>query len=101
MKSTLTLFVGLALSATAAAQITPIGPFTGAVSENFDSHPNATNQGCVPGGIFGNTATVCTTTNDGIWITGGWGFNCSLSAMGSRMCGTTGGSSSISDRTLS
>lgn len=76
------------------AQVNPTGPFVGAAQEDFESKPNTTNAGAVPGGIFGNTATLTTPSGSGVYITGGWGFQCSLNAMGTRMCGTGGGTGS-------
>lgn len=83
------VFATFAISAN--AQISQIGPFVGSASENFESHPSTANAGAVPGGLFGGTATLTTPSGAGVYITGGWGFTCSLSAMGSRMCGTGGG----------
>lgn len=88
MKTLTTTLVAIAaISLSASAQVTPIGPFVGSDQEDFEGHPNTSNAACAPGGIFGNTATVCSPAGVGMWITGGWSFQCQINAMGSRMLG--------------
>ena len=84
----------------AAAQITPIGPFTGDYSEGFEGQPQVLFEPCVSTtwgvGIFGDTADLCTPGNSGCHTTGSWGFFCSLGRRtGSWMYGSAGGFSQI------
>ena len=74
----LTLLAALAFSASASAQITPIGPFTGAQSEGFETQGYGGFFPCIAARVFNNTADLCTPGNAGCNITSGWGFICSI-----------------------
>jgi len=71
------LLVALALSASASAQITAIGPFTGAQSDGFESQLNG-QYTCVAGRVFNNTADACTPHTQALYITSGWSFICQI-----------------------
>ena len=73
----LILLAALALSLGAQAQITTIGPFTGAQSEGFETQPTGI-ASCVPGRVFNNNADLCTPGGAGCNITSGWGFICQI-----------------------
>ncbi len=73
----LTLLCAFALAASASAQITATGPFTGTQPEGFESQPTGSTA-CVPGRVFNNTADLCTPGSAGCNITGGWGFICQI-----------------------
>jgi hypothetical protein len=73
----MTLLLALALSAGASAQVTQIGPFTGAQSEGFEA-PQTVFQPCITGRVFNNTADLCTPGSSGTHTTGSWGFNCTM-----------------------
>ena len=74
----LSLLLALALSASASAQVTPIGPFTGAQSDGFETQGYGGFFPCIANRVFNNTADLCTPGNSGCNITGGWGFICSI-----------------------
>ena len=81
------------LASTASAQVTPIGPFTGTDQEPFQTQ-SGTAVPCVPGRIFNNQADLCTPAGNGVYLTSGWSFICSLSPHGgNKMCGTGGATS--------
>jgi hypothetical protein len=73
------VFAAAGLAASASAQITPIGPFSGTMNE-----APTTNFGfaqCVPGRVFSNAADLCTFDANGAPATGihatiGWSFGC-------------------------
>lgn len=81
------LVASLILPATAAAQVVPIGPFVGAMSEDFEAQPYAFDVPCVPGGVLGGAATICAPAGKGVNVIGGSVFpGCSIAANGARMC---------------
>jgi len=59
----------------ARAQIVPIGPFTGQETEYFEDGYSGPDT-CVPGGVFNNNATLCTTQGAGAIVTGGLEWAC-------------------------
>jgi hypothetical protein len=92
LRSHLTLLLALAFSASASAQVTTIGPFTGAQSEGFENGPQVIFLPCVPQRVFNNTADLCTPGNSGCHTTSGWGFYCSIYPhSGARLFGSAGG----------
>jgi hypothetical protein len=58
MQNPFGVLLPLALCATASAQITVIGPFTGSDSETFESKPYGQST-CVPGRVFNNKGDLC------------------------------------------
>src|SRR5690242_7798343 len=90
--SILVSFVLLALFAPSVrAQVVPVGPFTGALSEGFEGAPNGA-YGCVPGRVFANTGDLCTPGSHGCNITSGWGFICNINPYaGNNLCGSATG----------
>jgi hypothetical protein len=79
----------------ASAQVDPIDPFVGDISEGFESQCpcDPPFYACVPGGIFGGTADLCAQSAH---LTGGWGFDCGLSPHGGGwLYGSTGSASTI------
>jgi hypothetical protein len=80
------------LAPTAGAQIVPIGPFTGAQSEGFETQNSPGFTSCVIGRVFNNTADLCTPGGSGCNITTGWGFICSIFPhSGNKLFGSAGG----------
>jgi len=76
----------------ASAQVTAIGPFTGADSDSFETQTVGMFTPCVVGRMFNNKADLCTPGNSNAHITGGWGFYCSISPhTGTRLFGSAGG----------
>jgi hypothetical protein len=83
------LAMTLALGALASAQITPIGPFTGAYSEGFQGHPSTIYLPCVAGRVFSNHGDLCTPNGSGCLITGSWQNQCTIFPhSGSLLCGS-------------
>ena len=74
----LSLLLALALSATASAQITPIGPFVGSQSDGFETQGYGGFFPCISARVFNNTADLCTPGASGCNITGGWSFVCQI-----------------------
>jgi hypothetical protein len=69
----------LFLCAPASAQVTPTGPFSGQLHENFENQPGHSGfQPCVVGRVFSNNGDLCTPSASGCNITSGWGFQCGL-----------------------
>jgi hypothetical protein len=88
----------LALPVAAAAQVTPIGPFTGDRQDGWTVGEHPTFEcppcfyPCLPDGAFQGAATVCVEGGGSAHITGGWGFGCSISShLTPRIYGNTGG----------
>ncbi len=79
----------------ATAQVTPVGPFTGDQSENFDDSNGTVFQKCLDTGFgraFNDTADICTLSGNGILETGSWGFFCTIFARSRPMLmGSAGG----------
>src|SRR6187399_2261712 len=73
----LTLLVALAVSASASAQIAPIGPFVGSQSEGFETQGNGIYT-CIAGRVFNDTADACTPHSLALYITSGWSFVCQI-----------------------
>jgi hypothetical protein len=70
-----------ATSALASAQ-TPIGPFSGQYQEGFEG-PQVVFTPCMPAGVFGGTAQLCTINMTGGCLTAtGWIFQCLINAHG-------------------
>jgi hypothetical protein len=89
----LTAASALLLAAGSFAQ-TSIGPFTGALSEGFETQPTGMFTMCISGGVFGGAATLCTPSGSGAHITGGWSFQCQISPhSGTRLYGSGGATS--------
>jgi len=90
------LFVMALLAPPAAAQIVPIGPFTGSASEGFETQSAAGMSGfqpCLVGRAFNNQADVCAPVGGGVHVTGGWSYACSLQEHGGTwLFGSTSGS---------
>jgi hypothetical protein len=88
--------LALTAAAPAAAQIVPIGPFTGDNSESFETQAAAGQSGfqpCMVGRIFQNTADMCTPGANGIHITGGWSYGCQIAPRtGNWLHGSSSGS---------
>jgi len=88
----LSLLIALALSASASAQITTIGPFTGSQSEGFETQPSGAFTACVTGRVFNNTGDLCTPGNTGCNITAGWGYYCQINPnSGNELFGSAAG----------
>lgn len=85
--------LGLCLAATAAAQITTIGPFTGDHSESFETQPtNPPTVQCIANRVFNGTADLCAANgNSTMLITSSWSFMCVIFPhTGGRLFGSTG-----------
>src|SRR5258708_32896627 len=79
------------LAGLAHAQITPIGPFTGPLTESFETVA-ANYQPCVAPRIFGGTADLCTPGNSSAVVTQFWSMFCVVSARtGTNIFGSAGG----------
>ncbi len=99
MKTTVSMAALLVVAAGASAQVTPIGPFTGAESENFATvgqwPPNGPCTFCVSIDMFPSALATVSSPQGGanMHVTGGWGFQCSMQARpGSpRLFASTGG----------
>jgi len=85
--------LSLCLAATAAAQVTTVGPFTGDESEGFETQVAGQFSLCIQGRVFNNNGDLCGPFgNAGMHITGGWGFMCSLPPhSGTRLFGSANG----------
>ncbi|MEX2217681.1 MAG: GC-type dockerin domain-anchored protein [Phycisphaerales bacterium] len=59
------------MAATAAAQVTPIGPFSGPHRESFETQPAVPNQlyECLPGGVFAGAGSICEPEGDSLIVT--------------------------------
>ena len=80
------------LAPTAGAQVTPIGPFTGAQSDGFETQVSPGFTACVNGRVFNSTADLCTPGGSGCNITSGWGFICTIFPhSGGKLFGSAGG----------
>jgi len=89
MKRLLAFIPAVVLCATASAQFTAIGPFTGTDSEDFETKPFGANP-CVPTRIFNNKADLCD-PGGCLIITSSWGFMCSIPAKsGNHFAGACG-----------
>ena len=79
------------LCATANAQVTiDPNPFTGTDQEGFELG-SGTSLPCVPYNILNGQGTLCTPGGNGVYMTGGWSYACSLPKhSGTKMCGTGG-----------
>ena len=62
--------------ASVASAQTPIGPFTGADSEGFQTQTTGMFSPCIIGRVFNNKGDLCTSGHSGAHITGGWSFFC-------------------------
>lgn len=65
----------LAATASAALAQTPVGPFVGQQSEDFEG-PQVLFTQCMPNGVFNGNAQMCTPNNTGCHTTTGWSFFC-------------------------
>jgi hypothetical protein len=85
--------LSLCLAATAAAQVTAVGPFTGDQSDGFETQVAGQFSLCIQGRVFNNNGDLCGPFgNAGMHITGGWGFMCSLPPhSGTRLFGSANG----------
>jgi len=85
--------LSLCLAATAAAQVTPIGPFVGDESDGFETQVAGQFDLCIQGRMFNNNGDLCSPTGQAtMHITGGWGFMCSIPPnSGTRLFGSAGG----------
>jgi hypothetical protein len=85
--------LSLCLAATAAAQVTPVGPFVGDQSDGFETQVAGQFSLCIQGRDFNNNGDLCGPFGiAGMHITGGWGFMCSLPPnSGSRLFGSANG----------
>jgi hypothetical protein len=88
----LSLLAGAAvLTASTALAQTPIGPFTGQFTENFEAG-SVIFTPCMPVGVFSGTAQMCTPGNSGCHTTGSWGFFCTIFPhTGTWLFGSAGG----------
>jgi hypothetical protein len=76
----------------ASAQVTPIGPFTGADSESFETQSGTVFTPCVLGRVFNNKADLCTPGYSGCLIASSWAFFCTIHPQsGGRFFGSAGG----------
>lgn len=75
--STLRVLSVLILSASASAQITPIGAFVGAQQEEFETLLNNPVQ-CIPGRVFNNHGDLCTPLGPYCIDTFGWLLYCAI-----------------------
>jgi len=101
MRSTRILAASLAAVAggvgSASGQITPIGPFVGQASENFQTGTQPSGFPCMVNRPFGGTADLCTfnaTTNapvGGVLLSTSWSFSCSLPGSTGRFFGSSSG----------
>ena len=83
----------LCLAATAAAQVTSIGPFSGDHSEGFETQPNNPPfVQCIANRVFDATADLCGANgNASMHMTSSWSFMCQIFPHGgSRLFGSTG-----------
>jgi hypothetical protein len=85
--------LSLCLAATAAAQVTAVGPFVGDQSDGFETQVAGQFSLCIQGRMFNNTGDLCSPTGQAtMHITGGWGFMCSIPPhSGTRLFGSAGG----------
>lgn len=79
MKKVLALMAGLVLCGSATADMNPVGPFTGAYHEDFNSGFVVFTP-CIPWRTFGGISDWCTPGASGCHTTGGWSFYCQLNA---------------------
>ena len=82
------VFSAGALGFSAIGGVTPIGPFTGDHSENFDDGHGTVFETCLDTGFgraFDDTADMCTLGGNGILETGSWGFFCTIFARSAPM----------------
>jgi hypothetical protein len=65
-------------TASALAQITAVGPFTGPHTEGFETQPASpgTLYTCLPGRIFNGTADICDPTTDSLVMPSFWSLFC-------------------------
>jgi len=84
--------LSLCLAASAAAQITPVGPFTGDQSEGFEATGAQGFVACLPNRVFNNSGDLCGANGgSNLLVSSGWGFRCSISPnSGARFFGSAG-----------
>lgn len=78
MRLALSLALSVVVSATSAAQVTPVPAFTGQIQEGFDAAPNGF-LSCIPQ-AFGGAGQVCSINSAGLLATSSWGYACTMSA---------------------
>src|SRR5687767_3802342 len=66
----------------ATAQIAPVGPFTGANSESFESIPSIGQVPCHPMHILAGTAELCGTNGGIVWVGGTSHCSCAMHPIG-------------------
>jgi hypothetical protein len=72
------ILVFASLAAVASAQVSPTGPFTGQLQEDFTQ--SQFGGACLNQSSFGGAATVCTPNGSTVSTTGGWSFQCYINA---------------------
>jgi hypothetical protein len=70
--------LALVLAPSAAAQITPVSPFTGTYKEEFETLSSG--NACLPGRAFSNHGDVCTPAGNYCLVTFGWLLYCAIYA---------------------
>lgn len=66
------------LAGATAAQLNPIAPFFGEMTEDFETQSTGSPQECIPGGVFGGTATLCSPGVNKMQISTNWFFQCTV-----------------------
>lgn len=82
MKKVIALMAGLVITGSAAADMNPVGPFTGEYQEDFNT-AFVVFTPCMSWRTFQGISDWCTPGNSGCHTTGGWSFYCQLNARSS------------------
>jgi hypothetical protein len=86
------LFIAAALSATASAQIIPVGPFTGDISEGFETQVPFQWTTCLVPDVFQGVGQLCESAGQANLITTpGWSFICQINARTGTKLAASGG----------
>ncbi len=72
MKLATVLLLFLSLAPSIHAQIVPVGPFTGDVTESFETQPAQNGVLCLASRIFGDRADLCARSGPVLYVGGGF-----------------------------
>jgi len=90
------LFITAALSATASAQIVPVAPFTGDLSDGFETQISGPGTVCVSPDVFQGAGQLCESAGyPNMLVTSGWGFICGISPHGGGLLTASAGAFAV------
>ena len=90
------LFFAVALSATSSAQIVPVAPFVGDLSEGFETQVQLQWNVCVVPDVFQGVGQLCESSGvANVTVTPGWGFICQINAHSGVNLAASGGAFAV------